>query len=1348
MPRIISSILFTLIALTLFTSSAGESYSFQQITNKDGLPHQQVEDLLQDDNGILWIGTRNGLAKYDGYDITTYFHQEGNPNSIPHNTIIGLFQDSKGRIWVGTNRGICQYHPESDNFKCYSPQHDNASYIVENHDGKIICGGTSGLYLFDEATDSFNILHRKERQTILALTIDNQNRLFFATNNSISFFDSSLSKITQLNPSLYSDFLYGSDKIVPLFFDSSNRLWIGRNGKGVMWVDLVSGTTKQYPAEKISDGTVRAITEDHQHNIWLGSENGITVITQNDDIEIIHPSFSEKNALNDNAIYTIICDRNNNIWIGTYFGGINVVFDKTKQFNWIKPGYSTRNLKGKAIRNIIEPYPGTLYIASEDGGINIYDCHTREISQFNRLPSIGNNIHDILFDDTDKTLWIGSFRNGLYAYNTATNTHKSFHSNSNSGLTSDAIFQIKRQSNGTIWIGTTRGLRYFDKQSNTFKTINHSILDTDFVYCLIIDRNDNIWVGTTRHGLFHINTKTNEVSEWQNSGMNDVYITCLYQDSKGIVWIGTNNNGLQYIHPDEMKVKTPIPEMALPHTTICSIVEDYHNQLWVSTNMGLYKISHDAITKFTTENGLPSNQFNFSSAFLAQDSLLYFGSINGLVTLNPQLINDAEEQFEVYLKCLNINDIPQTSITDGSPLTQALDNTTEITLSNEQAKSFNIDYIAISLGNTESIKYQIRLLGQDNTWRNVGSERKFVGNNLPSGSYTLQIRANITNTNWEKAPIKSLHITIKPPFYLSYYAFAIYLLLFVLIIYCAIRFYHSRMLKKNEIKIADMQQKKLEEFNQMKFEFFTAVSHELKTPLSLILAPLKHISQSKEFSDELQTKINTVIKSAKKMGTLIDELIMFNKVESGIFRFYVQQGNPIEFIENITTLYKENANERQLKFDFVGENNGELAWFSPLYVECIVNNLLSNAFKFTPTGGSVQVNASIIDTPSGHIYLHIEVADSGIGIIKEELNNIFDKYYQTKRGHNKNNNGWGLGLALVKNLVSIHKGTISVKSIIGEGSTFIVDLNISEKAFEPKYRIEADKTSPSLHYDFTIPNHTETISERTVTQPMSDDKNRSTLLIVEDNQDLLQLLSEIFSSSYNIHLAENGREALDIIADHHIDCIISDIMMPEMDGYQLCQRIKTDITTSHIPIVLLSAKNDEKDVLEGMECGADAYIQKPFDPKILELQIKNIFRNKKAIQNLLVKSTSSTAAQEEKAEVPLLNKLDQEFIERINNLIDQNIDNDSFSISDITTTLGISRSLLHVKMKTLLNISASEYIRKKRLNKACELLLNGYSVSETAYSTGFADPNYFSKSFKKEFNLTPTEYQNQAKEQK
>ncbi|MDR2682505.1 MAG: response regulator, partial [Dysgonamonadaceae bacterium] len=675
-----------------------------------------------------------------------------------------------------------------------------------------------------------------------------------------------------------------------------------------------------------------------------------------------------------------------------------------------------------------------------------------------------------------------------------------------------------------------------------------------------------------------------------------------------------------------------------------------------------------------------------------------------------------------------------------SPLTAAIDDVSSITFSYKQSRSFGIDYAAISLGNTSTINYQVRLLGMDDKWQNVGQERKFIGSNLPSGTYTLQIRANNSNEGWEQAPVKEIRLIIRPPFYLSFWAFLCYFIVLVLALFFSFRIVSIRLREKNAVRIANMEKEKLEEINKIKMEFFTSVSHELKTPLSLIMAPLKHISQRRELSPESSERLDIAIKNTGKMVGLIDELVTFNKVESGNFQFYIQKGNPLDFIENVAKLFKESAAEKSIAFYVHCENNGEDVWFSPSYVEKITNNLLSNAIKFTPPDGKVFIDAAITDNPDGYTYLCIKVQDTGIGIAGEELNNIFEKYYQTKRGHNVNNKGWGLGLALVKRLAAIHKGNVSVESTMGKGSCFTVHLNVSESAFEARNKISSDKTVISLNqYEFATPYPADTLSSTPLPVDNENTAWQPSVLLVEDNVELLRFLSDVFSPRYHVFLAENGLEALDIARKYPIDLVISDVMMPEMDGNTLCRNLKNDISTSHIPVILLTAKNDTDDIMKGYESGAEAYVQKPFDPQILELQAKNIIQIRQVLREKIVDTLGSDV------ESTALSKFDKEFINKINEQIEQNIENDGFSIADITQNLGVSRSLLHVKMKSLLNISMGDYIRKKRLNKACELLREGYNVSETTWKTGFTDPNYFSKSFKREFGVRPTDFQRSRK---
>jgi ligand-binding sensor domain-containing protein/signal transduction histidine kinase/DNA-binding response OmpR family regulator len=1326
-------------------SEAAVNYRFIHITGSEGLPHQQVEALMQDDKGMLWIGTRNGLSRYDGYDIVSYFNQADNPYSLCQNFVRTIFQDSKRRIWIGTYKGICMYRPATDDFQCYELSGSSITSILETSRGKIICGGDQ-LYVFDEETGEFVMHPRLDSEFIISMAIDPNDRLFISTNRSIFYYDVSFSKITQIDPAYFSDFITGYDGIIPLFFDSKGMLWIGRNGKGVMTIYPGNGIAKVYDASQISDGTVRSISEDDRGRIWLGTEKGITILNTDGAMEIIRQDFVGKNKLNDNAIYTILCDRDGNVWIGTYFGGINVLLKNNEQFNWIEAGYGSKNIKGKAVRKIVELKKNILWIATEDGGLNIYNPATGDIDVFDRIPGLTHNVHELFYDDAGNEMWIGTYRNGLFRYNFLSGKWMQYVPGSENDLPSDAIFAIEKQPDGTMWVGTIQGLRYYDPVKKIFRSIGHPVLDTDFIYCLLIDKEDNVWAGTRNNGLFRINMHTHEVNGWTSKGnspqLKDNYITSLYQeDSNNRIWIGTNNGGLQYIDPADLVIKTLDHELSLSQTTICSTIEDEFGRLWISTSQGLYQFNKErnAFICYTVEDGLPVNQFNFSSSIQAQNGLLYFGSVNGLISFDPKAIKEKRESFYVHLSHLSIDNKDVTAKEADSPLTAALDDLSSIEFSYNQSRSFIIEYAAISLGNTSSIHYQIRLSGVDEKWRNVGQERKFVGSNLPSGTYTLQIRANNSNEGWEQSPVKEIKIVIHPPFYLSSWAFLCYVMVLLLAIYVSYRIFSSRLREKNAVRIANMEKEKLEEINNIKMDFFTSISHELKTPLSLIIAPLKQISQYQELSPKSAEHLDAAIKNTNKMVGLINELVTFNKVESGNFQFYIQKGNPLDFIENVSKLFQESASGKSIAFYNHCENNGEDVWFSTAYVEIITNNLLSNAIKFTPPGGKIFINAAITDNPDGYTYLRIEVKDTGIGIAAEELDNIFQKYYQTKRGYNVNNKGWGLGLALVKRFTGIHKGNIAVESTMGKGSCFVVSLNVSESAFDPQYKIDSNKTVVSLNqYEFATPCPESTLP---ASLPVENENTtwQASILLVEDSVELLKFLSDIFTPKYHVFLAENGQEALDIARKYPIDLVISDVMMPEMDGNTLCWNLKNDISTSHIPVILLTAKNDTDDIMKGYQSGAEAYVQKPFDPQILELQVNNIIQIKQSQREKIVDTLGRDV------ESAALSKYDKEFISKINELIEKNIDNDRFSVADITQTLGVSRSLLHVKMKNLLNISMGDYIRKKRLNKACELLCEGYNVSETTYQTGFADPNYFSKCFKKEFGVRPTDYQRKGK---
>lgn len=1331
---------------------ANSDYIFSHIKIADGLPHQQVQAMAFDHIGRLWIGTRNGLACYDGYSFKTYYHNPDDPASLCHNFVIQLLVDKQGDIWIGTEKGLCRYIPQTDSFRTYDVQGERIGTLVETGNGAIVIGATN-LHCMQPGEDTFKIIPRQGSGYIVGMAVSPDNRVYVSTNKTLASYDSLFKQVSYVDSSVYSDFLVGFDDIVPLYFDRAGKLWIGRNGKGVMQLDVNTGKYKIYGEDMLNDGTVRAITQDQSGKIWIGTEKGINVIDPDaDTIASIRSDFVNAHKLNDNAIYCIVPDQFGNMWIGTYFGGINLVNKKFTKFNWYAPGYNEYDLHGKAVRKIIEPTPGTLWLATEDGGINILDLATRRIRQFNAIPSMGMNVHELYHDSSDGNIWVGTFLNGLYRYDLTKKTAKRY-SAGDSGLGSNAIFSIvaQRRADGSdrIWIGTTAGLRYYVPETDTFATVNSSVLDVDFIYCMLADSDNNLWVGTLNSGLFRIDGATGRIQGWNIShdtpaGLKDCYITTLYQDKKGTIYVGTNNGGLYTITNADKTIR-PFNANPNEYGTICSIAGDIDGNIWVSTSKGLLKISPSmALSRhFTTADGLPENQFNFASSLFASDGNFYFGTVNGLVSFSPDIRIAETVPQTVHLWNLSLNNQAVAPGSPDAPYESTLDDTKELHLDYSDSRLFTITYGIVDPASAGAVSYQILMEGIDKDWRDVGSQRSFTATDLASGTYRLRIRAAADGEAWDAAPVRELVIRIAPPFYLSVWAYIVYLVLLIAIVAIVWHLMQVRIRDKNDMRISRLEKEKSEELNRYKMEFFTNISHELKTPLSLILAPLKYISQHEKLGEDASKRLDVAIANTNKMVGLIDELVTFNRVESGNFQLYLQKGNPLAFIETMCSYFYEAAEQKHIAMHVYTEDNGEEVWFSTTYLERIIYNLLSNAIKYTPEEGRINVRASIEESADSNIYLNLEVKDSGIGIAPSELENIFRPYYQTKRGYSTSHQGWGIGLATVKKLVGIHKGEITVTSAMGEGSSFVVRLNVTAKAFDATSRIDNKATSsPEPTYIRTI--NAGLASSRPSAESVNA-ADRLSILLVEDNPELLGFLSDSFSKQYNVYTAVNGKDALNVIAEHQIDIVVSDVMMPEMDGIALCEHLKNNLNTSHIPVILLTAKNDQDSIMRGFAAGAEAYVAKPFDPEILELRVENILRGRRKFLNSIIdpKAEESDDAADVSGEdeiSPVFNDFDRDFIRKMNDFVEANLENSEFAISDITAEFGISRSLLHVKMKSLFNASMTDFIRHKRMMVACSLLKSGLNVSETAYKAGYSDPNYFSKVFKKEFGVTPSEY--------
>jgi ligand-binding sensor domain-containing protein/signal transduction histidine kinase/DNA-binding response OmpR family regulator len=1318
---------------------------FVHITNDNGLAQNHVTCIMEDHKGFMWFGTRNGLCKYNGYEIQTYLHNINDNNSLSHNFIRSLFQDKKNRIWVGTDKGVCRYIPDRDQFIQYNQPSIQVTSFAQNKDSILFCSAGL-LYSYSEKTDKFFPVETGDNHSTIngttALIVDKSNILWVGGINGLTGYNSNFTKSLDVNNLVTNQKKSFNDFINALYIDSENKIWIGKNGNGVVSFNPVYQKIDFYQNEtSIQNAVVRAICQDSEGRMWFGTENGIFVMNNNNSFESIRQNYNKRFGLNDNAIYSIIRDHNNNMWVGTYFGGVNVHYHDFEQFRYYDVGYDANELKGKAIRQIIQEDNDLMWIATEDGGLNRFNRKTGIFTQVKNKNIHSNNIHSLQIDK-DKNLWIGTFWGGLSRYNLKTGKIESFNTG-NSNLPANNVFTMYVDKNNVVWIGTSSGLCYYDKIKNCIVRDSHSILSSGFIYFITEDRYQNLWIGLRTGGLVRYNKKQNVISHWgANSGKNslaDNFISSILEDSDGHIWIGTNNGGLYLYNDKEDNFQSFLLKNVIPEQCIYGLVEDNDKNLWITTNKGLfcYNRKNSNVAKYTTEEGLPTNQFNYASTFKDNQGNIFLGTVQGMVSFNPRLVNKRSEFPKIVFTNLVIGNTAVLPQIFNSPLQRELDNTDKIILNHKQAQFFGIEYAGISLGHSQNIIYAIKMEGLNPDWQIVNNQRKIFFSYLPAGKYTFKVKASSSKNIWDDSNIRTLEIVIKPPFYFSIFAIIIYFILGISIAFGVFKFLSLRLKEKNELRMNELEKEKLEKMNELKRNFFTNISHEFITPLTLIMSPVQKMISDPNIPKIAKDNLELVLNNSHTLMNLIKELIDFNRVEAEQVQIKVQKGNPLNFITEICYRFQVIMLEKELNFSFDIVNLEEEMWFDVSAVEKIVNNLLSNAFKFTSKGGNVKLFSSIIEDEEGSLFLKIVVSDSGIGISQQDQDKIFSAYYQVEQDDslNKPKSGWGIGLSLVKGLTELHKGNVSIQSEKGKGSTFTVLLNVSANAFPIKNRLDIPADQDYFeNYIYTSGISEEqklSISQKEIRKI---EKQKASILIVEDNAEMRKFLYDLFSEEFEVSMAQNASETIELMKENLPDILISDIMMPGMSGTELCYQIKTNLMTSHIPVVLLTAKTGIENTIKGYEFGADVYIEKPFNPTSLLLQIHNLIKTRDNNRKLFKESIITNVG------VIANNKYDEKLLNDIKRVVEENIANEEFSVSDVTKLVGISRTMLHVKLKSMLDMSIGDYIRTIRIEKAKELLLKGDTIADTAYETGFSDPNYFSKCFKKQTGKTPSEF--------
>lgn len=1324
---------------------------FENITSINGLSNNTVYCISQDSEGFIWIGTREGLNKFDGYSITSYYHDAADINSIPCNFIKQIISTSDGLLLIGTTNGVCYYNKQMDCFvpvKFKGQSLGDIFRIIELSSKEVLIASVQGLYSVS-ANFEVRLIHTsyykdicEYKKGVIWAAFADQVLLMSDDGEIVKQYDSKVmgSKGFNRQPS----------DIQCIYKDSREIIWLGTIRSGIGYYkpetdEFISLKLKE-GVNPIEDNFVRTISEDANGLLWIGTESGLyTYDVESQVFEFYGQSFNPVlKGLNDKAIYSIFRGSDGVMWIGTYFGGVNYSRPYNNKFYRIYADGGYGRLSGNALSQMIETSGGEIWIATEDGGITIYDPQNNNYKYIRHKSGdanslVSNNVH-ALAEDKNGDIWIGTFIGGLSKYSPRTQKTEQIKLSHPDPNVVQYVFSVFIDSKNRIWVGAISGLYLRENENSEFKIFNADNFLGNFIYQIGEDQQGNVWVCSYVRGIYKIDSLLEITHYTQNSGeLNTDNITYFYNDSQNIQWFGTLEGGIIRHNPADDKFITLTTANGLPNNTVYAITEDASGNIWFSSNKGISKLSPATgqIVNYTVHDGLVGNQFNFKSCLRDSKNTLYFGAVNGLTYFNPEGLSGDNTEPMLHFTGFRVFNSPL-KIGEHNILQSHIDFQDEIRLKYKY-KAITIEFVALNFVSPKSNEYAYYLEGFDDGWNYVDDRRNASYTNLSPGTYHFHLKAANDDGEWTNNP-RVLKIKILPPLWLSVWGYLFYTLVFLSVLFLYRRYTIMRNKEKLNVQLAILENRKNEELSQHRLNFFTYISHEFKTPLTLIIATLDHLLYFDDISPKFMKFGNSIRKNAMRLLFLINQLMDFRKIETDHAHIKYNKGDIVQFLKSTFEIFNPLFVQKNIDSVFKTEYESFIAYFDPDKIEKIVTNILSNSCKNIGSNGKIgcqikiqpkKPGISFSNNEPGEKELVIRIFDNGTGIAREKINQIFEPFYTET---SSNIPGNGIGLALVKSMVRYLNGSLTVESDEKQGVEFIITLPLYEKM--PEYSdIQNNfiEKNQSFSLDNTIFDEETDFESHAVTIQQSDDVTYE-LLIVEDNKELASFLSYHFSGYFKVTTARDGEEAIQKIEQAQPDLIISDIMMPKMNGTELCKRLKDNFETSHIPIILLTAKTGDESKLEGLGCGADAYINKPFGVKELGLHVRNILLSrenlKKHLMKFGVKEDSFSG----------LNNKDQKFIGHLTEIVFKNMDNPQFDVDSFAAEAAVSRTLLHNKLKKITNLSTTEFIKMVKLTEAKKLLIkNELSVSEIAYKVGFNDPAYFSRSFKKYFKVAPSE---------
>ena len=1371
MKKHIASTLF--LSLLSILQLTAQSHSVKRLGIEQGLSNNYVVSITQDKQGFLWFATEEGLNKFDGTRFITYYK-----NDLPHNNqgITGnelnrVYADSKRPIiWIATQRdGLNAYNYDEQTFTAYQHNPENPHSLItndvtdispstQNDDGLWVSTYYRGIEYLNINNGQFTHYNRStvpslpSNQTWTVLDGGDNNLYIGHVGSGFSIFSLKDKSVKNFQNETGNPTSLPGNDVFCIIKDANGNIWLGTNN-GLALYNAANDnfiTFRNNKNDKYATlcSRILSIRQLKDNRLWIASElNGIAILNLKQGMFLSPEELSieyiqegdDSRSLSNASARCIFQDSFDNIWIGTWGGGINFISSKPPLFTTLSYSPIPNNensLNNKVASSLCMDRQGRVWIGTDGGGINVFEGEKRIAIYKKESGDIPSNFILASLQDSKGNLWFGSYQGGISYYDSR---NRRFRSISLMGQSNLDVRTIYEDAQHNIWVGYSGGIVVLNPL--TMKIIQHyntdnSELHSDFIRSIAQDEKGRFWIGTFGDGLGIYTPNLQKIKTFtQRDGFCSNTINQIIQDKQKRMWIGTGEGLVCFLSTDELNYKTYQRKDGLINTNICAITEDKKGNIWFSNNKGIscYVTNKGCFYNYDHSDDVPAGSFSSSCVTQSKNGQIYFGSINGVCCFNPDITMNEQPAPAAVVTEMKI--LGRLSNLENNDMIINLSKGQNVELSHAQ-NSFGLTFNVQNYSLVNQVEYVYMLKGLENSWYTVNENNSVTFRNIPPGKYEFLIKARIHNQKWPEEAT-SLTIRINPPLWLTWWAKLIYILVSISITYLILHAYKKKLDLESLYTLEKKNHEQEQELNQERLRFYTNITHELRTPLTLILGPLEDMQKEASLPAKQAQKLSVIHQSALRLLNLINQILEFRKTETQNKKLCVSKGNIAPLIYEIGLKYKELNQNTKIDFRIQIEKEEMFLFFDKEIITIVLDNLISNAIKYTEQG---CVTLSLHQTMRNEVaYTEIKVSDTGYGISAEALPHIFDRYYQESGKHQAS--GTGIGLALVKNLVTLHEGEIRAESIQNEGSTFYISLltdNIYPNA------LHADSTEP-------VQEEMNQNTELEYSQEATLDTSKPILLIVEDNEEIQKYIVESFTDSFEVIAANNGEEGKLQALSRIPDIVVSDIMMPVMDGITLCKQLKDDVRTSHIPIILLTAKDSLQDKEEGYEVGADSYLTKPFSASLLRSRINNLLDSrKKLVAQFQAQSTPGSQIDLSEKRIVIaeaLSKLDNEFIEKITLLIEENLSSEKIDINYLSDKMCMSGSTLYRKMKALTGLSTNEYIRKVKMKNAERLLLEGkFNISEIAYKVGMNSTGYFRQCFKEEFGVSPSDYLKQIKQ--